>query len=256
MSEAIRKALELDPYMAEAHASLGFFEMFFKWEWEQAEGAFKKSIELNPNYATAHHWYAQLLAVQGRYEEAKAEMGRALEINPISYNYLADLGQIYYFNREYSEAEHYCRKALEIYPDFVFARFYLHQTYLKTGNYELAVEELLAADKSAMSTQNDSAIRRKEIEDTIERARALFREGGIRIFIKKRTSDVQDAYNCYFFAQYYSFLGRTDKALNCLEKAYSGRAFLATFVKAEPAFDILRAEPRYTKILSEMKLAQ
>lgn len=256
MSEAIRKALELDPHMAEAHASLGFFEMFFKWEWRGAEDAFKKSIELNPNYAQAHHWYAQLLAVQGRYEEAKAEMRRALEINPISHNYLADLGQIHYFNREYADAEEYCRRALDIYPDFVFARFYLYQIYLKTGEYERAVEELLAGDRSTMSTPNDSAARQKEIQGYIEVGRKVFREGGVGAYLQKRTSEVQDAYTCYLYAQNYAFLGQTDKAIACLEKSYSGRAFLMAFIKAEPAFEPLRTEERYAKILRDMNLVE
>jgi DNA-binding winged helix-turn-helix (wHTH) protein/TolB-like protein len=93
---AILKALEIDPDLAEAHASLGFFRIFHQWNWPAAEESLKKSIALNPNYATAYHWYAQVLTIQGRHEEAKAAMRRALEINPLSHNFLADLGQIYY----------------------------------------------------------------------------------------------------------------------------------------------------------------
>ena len=255
--ESIRKALEIDPELGEAYASLGFYETFANWEWECAEEAFKKAIELNPNYATAHHWYAQLLAIQGRFEEAKAEMRRALEIDPLSYNYLADLGQIYYFNHEYSEAEKYCRKALEIYPDFVFARVYLHQIYLKTGQYELAVEELLAAETSSIPTSSSSELSRKQAQRAMESARTTFREGGINSYMEARVSDVHDDPNyCYHYAVSYSFLGRIDDALTCLEKAHAGRAFHTIFVKAEPAFDILRSDPRYTNILLAMKLAR
>jgi DNA-binding winged helix-turn-helix (wHTH) protein/TolB-like protein len=117
---AVQKALELDPNLAEAHATLGFIKLFHEWQWREAENAFKKSIELNPNYATAYHWRAQALTVQGKHEEAKREMRRALEINPLSPNFLADLGQIYYFNGEYKAAEEYCHRALEIYPGFLF----------------------------------------------------------------------------------------------------------------------------------------
>ncbi len=129
----IAKALELDPNLAEAYATNGFLLTFHEWNWQDAEVHFKKSIELNPGYATAHHWYATLLAIQGRTDEAKSEMRRALEINPMSYNFLADLGQLHYFAREYDKAEEYCRKALEIYPDFQFAHQYLFDIYLLTG---------------------------------------------------------------------------------------------------------------------------
>ncbi len=88
---AVKMALELDPNLAEAHASMGFLHMFHEWNWAEAETSFKKSIELNRGYATAHHWYATLHAINGRNDEAKAEMRRALEINPFSYNFLADL---------------------------------------------------------------------------------------------------------------------------------------------------------------------
>ena len=257
MPEAIRKALEIDPELGEAYASLGFYETFASWEWECAEEAFKRAIELNPNYATAHHWYAQLLAIQGRFEEAKVEMRRALEINPISHNYLADLGQIYYFNHEYSEAEGYCRKALEIYPDFVFARVFLYQIYLKTGEYELAMEELLAADRSSMATSSYSELSQKQIERSMESARATFREGGINSYLQTRISDAHDnPHHCYHYALSYSFLGRTEEALDCLEKAHSGRAFHAIFIKAEPAFDILRTDPKFLQILRDMKLTE
>ena len=254
--DAIQRALELDPNLGEAYASLGFNEMFFKWEWRLAEEAFQKSISLNANYGTAHHWYAQLLAAQGRHEEAKAEMRRALEINPLSHNYLADLGQIHYFKGEYAEAELYCRKALEIYPDFTFARFYLYQIFLKTGDHERAVNEILSGERAALTTSNASAVRQNEIDHSIEEQRNAFREGGIRKFVERRTPATQDANTCYLLAQNYAFLGEKEKALGCLERSYSARTFLVTYIKAEPAFDNLRSEPRYQAILRGMGLAE
>lgn len=99
---AVEKALEIDPNLAEAHATKGFIDLFHKWEWDSAEASLKRSIELNPNYAAAHHWLGLLHSVRGRHSEAIAELNIALEINPLSYNYLADLGQIQYFARDYS----------------------------------------------------------------------------------------------------------------------------------------------------------
>ena len=252
----IQKALELDPNLAEAHATLGFLQTFHHWQWREAETSFVKSIELNPNYATAHHWYAQLLTIEGRHEEAKSEMRRALEINPLSHNFLADLGQIYYFNREYGEAEEYCRQALEIYPDFQFARNYLFSIYLKTGEHDRAVEELLAADKIHATFANQPAERQKSIEAYLDKVRKIYREGGIKKFVENRTGETQDGNGCYVFATKYAFLGEKEKALACLEKAFADRSSLSAFVKADPVFDQLRNEPRFQEILQKMNLAE
>ena len=250
----VRKALELDPNLAEAYASLGFIQMFHSWQWREAEASFRKSIELNPNYATAHHWYAQLLAIEGRNPEAKAEMRRALEINPLSHNFLADLGQIYYFNREYKEAEEYCRKALEIYPDFMLAHEYLHDIYLKTGEFDKAVDAELAAHYINSTLANESAERKQYLEADFDKQRKMYREGGIQKFVENSTRQTQDASGLYLYATRYAYLGQKEKALESLEKAFEGKAFLSAFIKADTVFDSLRDEPRYQEILRKMNL--
>lgn len=250
----IQQALESDPNLAEAYATLGFLRMFHRWRWQEAESAFKKSIELHPGYAPAHHWYAELLTIQGRHEEAKSEMRRALEINPLSHNSLADLGQIYYFNREYKEAEEYCRKALEIYPDFEFAHNYLFFIYLKTGEHDKAVESKLAADRIHSTFEHQSSERERLIEAGLDENRKMYRKDGIKKFVEDRTQGIQDGTACSVYATYYAFLGEREKALACLEKAYEARSFLFAFVKADPMFDDLRTEPRYQAILKSMGL--
>lgn len=157
MYPALNKALELDPNLAEVYATQGFAFALHEWKWKEAEGSFKRSIELNPGYATAHQWYATLLGIEGRHDEAKAEMRRALEINPLSYNFLADLGQAYYLAREYDKAKEYCYKALELYPDFVFAHTYLFQVYLQTSEYEAAIEQTLKGDLAFYDAANPPA---------------------------------------------------------------------------------------------------
>lgn len=251
---AANKALELDPNLGEARATLGFLKMFHEWKWQEAENEFKKSIELNAGYATAHHWYAELLAMEGRQQEAKAEMRRALEINPLSHNFLADLGQIYYFSREYKQAEEYCRQALEIYPDFGSAHNYLFYIYLKTGEYDKAVEEMLVADKIQMTFANLSAERQKEIEANLEAKRKTYQTDGIKKFVENRAIKSQDPNLSYLDAVVYAFLDEKEKTLDCLEKACAGRGFLSAFVKADPIFDSLREEPRYQEILRKMNL--
>jgi DNA-binding winged helix-turn-helix (wHTH) protein/TolB-like protein/Flp pilus assembly protein TadD len=253
--DAAHKALELDPNLAEAHATVGFIKMFHEWRWREAESAFKKSIELNPGYATAHHWYATLLAIRGKNSEARAAMLRALEINPLSHNFLADMGQLHYFAGEYEQAKEYCRQALEIYPEFSFAHQYLHHTYLKTGAHDKAMDELLAAERTNGGYATQSAEGRQLLEANLSRQWVAYRKGGIREVLRGRVANDRDDANAnYQQAMIYSYLGEKEKALGNLEKACRGRAFLTPFVKVDPIFDSLRDEPRYHAVLETMGL--
>lgn len=252
--DAVQKALELEPNLAEAHATLGFIKMFHEWSWREAETSYKKSIELNPGYATAYHWYATLLAIEGRNKEAKAALRRALEINPLSHNFLADMGQLHYFGREYEEAKEYCRQALEIDPEFSFAHQYLSYTYLKTGEYDKAIEELITADRINGAYANQSAELRHRLETSSNKQREAYRDGGINGYIENRLADATQHRNHYNNAMLHIYLGEKEKALNNLERAYQGKAFLVPFVKADPVFDSLRGEPRYHAILKKMGL--
>jgi len=255
---AIAKALEIDPDLAEPHASKGFVLTFHDWDWGKAEEEFKKSIELNPNYATAHHWHAELLAIQGKLDEAKAAMMRALEINPVSYNYLADLGQIYYFSREYDRAKEYCLMALSINPDFVMAHQYLHFIYLKTGEHDKAIESIITRDKVFGEIGYPSPDQRKKDHVTIDKNHHVFQESGIRKWIESDINNAlktpQDNNSFYMIAHRYALLGDREKALDNLEKAHDLKAFLSIFVKADPIFDDVRNEPRYLEILRKMNL--
>lgn len=225
--------------------------MFLRWQWAEAEEAFKRSVELNPNYATAHHWYATLLAIRGETEAAKAEMHKALELNPISYNFLADLGQLYYFSGNYAEAEKYCLKALDLYPDFVFAHQYLHFIYLKTGQYEKAVIEFEKAD----AINQGLAPHDPRHSDRVVEYDAVFRKSGITGYLDYRyPGTATSPEQFYLYAMKHAFIGETEKALDYLERSTDARMFISAFVKADPVFEPLRTEPRFRAILSKMKL--
>ncbi|MEP6901379.1 MAG: FlgO family outer membrane protein [Actinomycetota bacterium] len=253
--QVIEKAIEIDPNSGEAHATLGFLQMFHGWNWKASEAEFKQSIELNQNYPTAHHWYATLLEIEGRNAEAKAEFERALEINPFSYNFLADLGQAFYFDHEYDAAQAYCQKSLEIYPDFVFAHNYLSDIYLKQGKTDAAIEESLKSEKISTGFANQTAEQEERIEKQLTAQKEKFKSGGIREFLSNRlTASTTDVNVNYGNAKIYAFLGEKEKALDNLERALQGRAFAMVFVKADPVFDVLRDEPRFQDILRKMKL--
>ncbi len=247
---AVNRALEIDPKLGEAHATLGFIKMFAEWKWSEAEASFQKSIELNPNYATAHHWYATLLAIEGRHEQAKAEMHRALEIDPLSQNFLADLGQIHYFAGEFADAEEYCRRALAVDPDFILAHKYLFDIFTITGDGKRAIEErtryAFHANPAPVKESLESAIR-----DTAER----YQKSGLPQYLTDLLIRAPEYPNhSYHNAIIYSLIGDKEKSLQSLEQACNGRAFLSAFVKADPVFRELRTEPRYQAILRKMNL--
>ena len=244
------KALALDPNLGEAYATMGFAQMFHRWDWQKAEEAFKRAIDLKPGYGTAHQWYATLLAITGRLDEAKQEMRRALEIDPMSANFLADLGQMHYFAHEYGEAEAICRKALEIAPDFIFAHEYLGFIYLKTGREAKAFEEYRRRDRSNAFDVGEA----NDVEREDARVRAQYLQSGMSGFLRHRIEDhgTRCTGACYVLAKYYALLGDKEQALAGLEKSYEARDFLLPFVNTDPVFDDLRAEPRFQAIVHRL----
>jgi tetratricopeptide (TPR) repeat protein len=212
---AAGKALELEPTLAEAHASLGMILMFHHWDWEGAERELRRAIELNPNYATAHHWYGVYLSLRGRLDEAKGAMRRALEIDPTSLIINADLAQLHYFAREYDEAEAQCKKVLEMDPNFLVAHAYLYSIYARHGKIDEARQEAQTAVQLAGPTPPGNAI---------------------------------------LEAMAYAEAGNKDRAIASLERAWETHMFLLPYINVDPIFDGLRSDPRFLHLLRRMEL--
>ncbi len=232
------QALKLEPNLGEAYASKGVRQLFYDWDWEQAEQSFKRAIELKPGYVTSYLWYGNLLAITGRLEDAKDTLRRGLQIDPSSHNLLADLGQFYYFSRDYDKATELCEKALEQEPDFYFARAYLSDIYRKLGDWESSIEE---GRKSG-------------------RGREVIKQyGGRKGYLDHYLSVFKRMHNdeaAYTIARWSAAVGDNQQALEYLEKAYGHRLFLLPFVGADPIFDALRSEPRYQDLLRRMGLTR
>ena len=130
-----KRALELDNGLAEPHATLGLLAQNFELDWAKAEKEYKRAIELNPNYATAHQWYGGELEQKGRFDEALQEMKLAGDLDPLSLIIIKDTGEIYYVARKYDRAIEYFRKALEMDPNFVVAHMYLGLVYAQSKNF-------------------------------------------------------------------------------------------------------------------------
>ena len=146
---AAEKALQLDGTLAEAHTSLAAVKVLHDWDWQGAEQEFHRAIELNPNFAQAHHWYGNLLlGPKGRHEEAIAELQRAQELDPLSPIIKADAGFGYFLAGRYDLALQAYQKVLAANPNFVPVHFYLSKYYLQTGQYDLWLKESVEDERS------------------------------------------------------------------------------------------------------------
>ena len=153
--DASLKALELDPQLAEAHTSLAYVTLLYEWNWPEAERRFRQAIAINPNYASAHHFYSICLMTAGRQAEALTEIQRAQELDPLSLIVGDVYGWIYYEGRQYDRAIEQYKKTLEMDPSYVPALLDLGTSYLRTGDYSQAVKqfkraEALEGDKSTV----------------------------------------------------------------------------------------------------------
>lgn len=246
---AANKALTLDPELAEAHASLGLIKRFHDWDWDGAESDFKRAIELNPNYANAHLWYAQLLAMRGRGDEALAEIKRTIEIDPLSSDIQAGRLAILESRGEYAEALALAREFADFDKVRPLARRGLATFLFHHGEYlqviEISEEDLpkYAAQKYVWLSLLATAYHRTgQTEKSVEKLKQL--EEAAR-------TDTQALYS---LAMNYAELGRADDALAALEKCFELREERMSWIKVEPRFANLRGDTRFQEILRQMKL--
>jgi TolB-like protein/Tfp pilus assembly protein PilF len=146
---AAGKALELDDMLAEAHASMAFINLYHDWNWIQTEKEYRRAIELNPSYPTAHSMYGMYLIVRKRFDDAVREIRRALEFDPASWSINTGLGRALFYARRYTEAETQFIKTLDLNSEFAEARFDLGSTCIALGRHEEAVAHLQRGLKAA-----------------------------------------------------------------------------------------------------------
>jgi TolB-like protein/Tfp pilus assembly protein PilF len=245
---AAMKALEIDDTIAEAHASLGWADLTLDWDWAGAEKEFKRSIELNPNYATAHQWYAEYLTVRGRPEEARASVKRAMDLEPASLPINVALASTLYYARRNDEAIEQSRRAIVMDPQFVGAHLFLGRAYEQKGAYSEAIAELqqalklsegdsneLAALGRAYARAGDAAEARKILQDLIDRS--------TRTYVQPMS-----------IAAIHGALGNKDDAFQSLRKSLGDRSIWLIYLKVDPAFDNLRQDPRFADVVRQVGL--
>jgi serine/threonine protein kinase/tetratricopeptide (TPR) repeat protein len=248
--EAALKALELDNTLAEAHTSLAYVKLYYDLDLSGADEEFKKAIDLNPNYATAHHWRALALTASGKFDEALAEIRRAQEIDPSSLIINTALGNIYLFAGKNEEAIEQCRKTIEMNPKFTPAHTILRQAYAKKGMFDEALaeyqkEQALAGDSPAMKAKLGQVY-----AATGRRAEALKIAADL-IALRK-----QQFIQAYEIAQMYGMVGEQDKALEWLNKAAEEHSFGIAFAAVDPDLNNLHSNARFNELLKRLGLKQ
>jgi DNA-binding winged helix-turn-helix (wHTH) protein len=247
---AAKKAVELDPESSEAHASLAFVSFYGMWDAKTADREFRRALELNPNNAIAHHWYATYLECLRRYSESLAEIDRAQVLDPASKSVLADKGSLLFSARRQKEAIALLQQMEENEPDFISPHRYLKAIYLLTGDYPHYLAE---AKKQAILMHDDSAL---AIADATEKG---FAAGGGKGMLNTLSLQQQKLYDRgqfspYFLAETYSILGNKPEALHYLKIAYEQHADGVPAMSSDQAFDNLHNDPTFRQMVADIGL--
>jgi tetratricopeptide (TPR) repeat protein len=242
------KALQLDDSLAEAHTSLAYIRCN-AWDYQGAEKEFKRAIELNPGYATAHQWYAECPLVPfGRFSEAVAEMRKAESLDPLSLIISSEVGSVLYQARQYDQAIAQEKKTLELDPDFAVAHDRLADVYLakRMFNEFLAERLKLIGHKDRESSAVVAALQGKpdELIQFIKRMES------------RRKQLEKDSEFDGWLARLYIDIGDKDQALLCLERAYQVHSEVIQGLKVAPEFDPLRSDPRFQDLVRRAGLLQ
>jgi TolB-like protein/Flp pilus assembly protein TadD len=238
---AAQKALELDELLAEAHASLGFIKYKFDWDWRGAEEEFRRAIELNPNYATAHHWHGECLGLQGKFAEALTALRQAERLDPLSLAIKEDIGMTWFRMRDYPKALDKFQEVREMDPRYVRIRNKQSELYGVMGRYDEAV-----AEKTAFMEINGKQ------PETVAALRQAYQAGGWKEFVRKEIELMLASklpFGEDYMAKRYMILGDTEQALNWLEKSFAARGEGPIRLKTDPECDVLRTHPRFLALL-------
>jgi eukaryotic-like serine/threonine-protein kinase len=241
---AAKKALELDDTLAEAHTSLAFPLAYYDCDFEQSAKEFERAIHLNPNYATAHHWYGELLAQMGRFDEAIAEFKRAQELDPLSLIINADLGEVYRWARQYDKAIEQLRKTLEMDPRFYYAHWNLGIALQLKGELSTAIGEY----RKAVELNDDPFVLALLGQAY---ARAGEREEAQKILARLSEEAKSRYVYAYSFALMFLALGDKDRAIDEMEEAYRERNQVFS-IKVDAMLDDLRGNPRFEAIVQKV----
>jgi DNA-binding SARP family transcriptional activator len=247
---AAEKALEIDASLAEAHTSLAYVHVYYDRDWDAAEREFRCALAINPNYATAHHWYHEFLTAMGRFEEQAAEILLAQELDPLSLIISTDVGWGLYYRRSYDDAIEQLRRTLDLDANFAVAHVMLGLAYAQKRmltDAQSSVQRAIDLSGNSPSTLALAALgyvhaigdRRAKAWTVVERLTAL-----------PRASYAADYCGALVLA------GLNDRAAACdlLEKAVAARSDRLIYLNVEPIFDACREDPRFRQLVAAVGL--
>jgi DNA-binding winged helix-turn-helix (wHTH) protein/tetratricopeptide (TPR) repeat protein len=243
------RALEIDDQLAEAHASLAYASLYYEWDWAGAEREFKRSIDLNPNYATAHHWYHEYLVLRGRIVEATEEIRKAQELDPLSPAINAALVLPLLNSGQYERGVYGLKRVIELEPGFYRSHLFLGIAYVLMRQYEMAFKELNEAlSLSENSTRAVAALGwAYAVAGRRDEARAMMDE------LERR---MQERYvPPYSMAIIYTALGEKDRAFEWLERGFEARDEFMTRLGIAIELNSLRSDPRFGDLADRVGLS-
>ena len=245
---AVNSALKIDSRLGEAHISLAISHMLNEWDWKNSEKEFQLGIELSPNYATGHHWYAEWLLFMGKTEEAFREISLAVELDPVSQGILKDKGIFYYYTGQYNEAINMGMMTLELDPSFVPAYRLLSLAYQGMGMFDEAIAENQRwGELTGNKVKTDVAL--AEIY-----AAAGRKEDAGKIIAEVEAGKDLSGNDYRGMALVYTALGENDMAFTWLEKSYEKHEEALCSLKIDPKMDPLRSDPRFNTLLKKIGL--
>ncbi len=243
-----RKALELDESLAEAHASLAWALFIYDWDWDGADREFRRAIELNPRYASAHQWYAFVLAARGKLEEGIIESHTALELDPASVSIRRSVGWVYFYARRYAQAIYHLERAVTMNPLAEEGRRLLGLSQALAG--DLAAGERVL--REAMALPDAAAYTLAALGWILARAGKRDEATSLLAELERRAAS---AYvSPVAFATLHLGLGDHAKALDWAERACAERRGWLAYFKVNPLLDPLRSEPRFQALVQNLRL--
>ena len=245
---AAMNALQLDPGLGEAHASLAAVLWLYDWQWPEAQSEFKRSLALNPTYPTANHWHAEFVMTMGLPIEAIAKMKNSQELDPLSLIINVAIGWAFYMARRYDEAIEQLLRTVELDPHYPVTHWILGLLYRITGRHDLAI----SAGEKAVHLSGGSPLIRAALAHTYG---VSGRASEARQALDDLTQLAKRKYVApHFFAGVYIGLGDNDRAMEYLEKSHDEHSHWLIYLHIDPSLDALRSNPRFQELLKRIGL--
>ena len=251
---AAQRAVDIDPTLAEAYTSRAFVKLAHDWDWLGAEADFKRALQLNPKYPTAHQWYASYLMQMGKFGPAQAELEKAHQLDPLSPIINSNLGFYAYYQHNYDEALNHTNKTLEMVPDFWVAHHYRGLAYTMKGMYDEAIKEF----RGVLRAPNDGSLPEEAVQTNPEVSASL----GFAYALSGKRRQAEEilrqlhrvAEKRYVSPRYLAivYVGLDNKraAIEQLHRAYENRHPGLVLIRVDPLFDRLRSEPAFEELIN------